>query len=157
MRSSNRKTDIFLLAFLVGMLVALPVGIFTYNHHLTAEKARGAAKVFTLTGNAERGWIIGDVAAYKALALWEEHGQPMGRPVIEVNRGDRVVLKLTSSDVVHGFSLKDFGVFLTQGIQPGKVVFVSFKANRPGTFTFSCNAVCGPGHENMKGILVVKA
>jgi heme/copper-type cytochrome/quinol oxidase subunit 2 len=39
--------------------------------------------------------------------------------VLEVSKGDMVDFKLTSSDVVHGFSLKDFGVYLTDGIQPG--------------------------------------
>ncbi len=81
----------------------------------------------------------------------------MKRPVIEVSKGDLVVFKLKSSDVVHGFSLKDFGVFLKEGIQPGKVTQVSFKADKVGTFTFSCNAICGENHQNMKGTLVVKA
>ena len=77
--------------------------------------------------------------------------------MIEVSKGDLVVLKLKSSDVVHGFSLKDFGVFVTDGIQPGKVTLVSFTADKVGTFTFSCNAICGDNHENMQGTLVVKA
>jgi cytochrome c oxidase subunit 2 len=81
----------------------------------------------------------------------------MKRPVIEVSKGDLVVFKLKSSDVVHGFSLKDFGVFLKEGIQPGKVTQVSFKADKIGIFTFSCNAICGENHQNMKGTLVVKA
>jgi heme/copper-type cytochrome/quinol oxidase subunit 2 len=77
--------------------------------------------------------------------------------VIEVSKGDMVVLRLKSSDVVHGFSLKDFGVFITEGIHPGKVRLVSFKADKIGVFTFSCNAICGDNHQNMQGRLVVKA
>jgi cytochrome c oxidase subunit 2 len=68
-----------------------------------------------------------------------------------------VVFKLASSDVVHGFSLKDFGVYLKDGIQPGKVIQVSFTADQVGTFTFSCNAICGDMHQNMQGTLVVRA
>ena len=68
-----------------------------------------------------------------------------------------VVFKLTSSDVVHGFSLKDFEVFLTDGIRPGKATYVSFKADKVGRFIFTCNAVCGDMHQNMQGTLVVKA
>ena len=78
-------------------------------------------------------------------------------PVIEVSQGDVVVFKLTSSDVVHGFSLKDFEVYLTDGIQPGKATYVSFTADKVGTFTFSCNAICGDMHQNMQGTLIVKA
>jgi len=76
---------------------------------------------------------------------------------IEVSKGDLVVFKLTSSDVVHGFSLKDFAVFLTDGIQPGKATYVSFKVDKAGVFTFSCNAICGDSHQNMQGTLVVRA
>jgi len=68
-----------------------------------------------------------------------------------------VVFKLTSSDVVHGFSLKDFGVYLKDGIQPGRVTYVTFKADKAGTYTFSCNAICGEIHQNMQGTLIVKA
>jgi cytochrome c oxidase subunit 2 len=81
----------------------------------------------------------------------------MEKPLIEVSKGDLVVLKLTSSDVVHGFSLKDFGVFITEGIHPGKVRLVSFRADKVGSFTFSCNAICGDNHKNMQGTLVVTA
>ena len=79
------------------------------------------------------------------------------KPVIEVHKGDRVVLKLKSSDVIHGFSLKDAGIIITDGIHPGKVVLVSFIADKVGTFTFSCNAICGKNHENMQGTLIVRA
>jgi heme/copper-type cytochrome/quinol oxidase subunit 2 len=59
--------------------------------------------------------------------------------------------------VGHGFSLKDAGIIIADGIQPGKVVLVAFTADKVGTFTFSCNAICGDNHENMQGTLVVKA
>jgi heme/copper-type cytochrome/quinol oxidase subunit 2 len=74
-----------------------------------------------------------------------------------VAKGDVVVFKLTSSDVVHGFSLKDFEVYLTEGIEAGKATYVSFTADKVGTFTFSCNAICGDMHQNMQGTLIVKA
>ncbi|NIR17400.1 MAG: hypothetical protein GWN86_27215 [Desulfobacterales bacterium] len=119
------------------------------------KKLPNGAKKFTLTGHAQKGWIKGDVRAYDVVSLWPKHG-PIEKPVIEVSKGDLVVLKLRSSDVIHGFSLKDFGVFITDGIQPGKTMIVSFRADKVGTFTFSCNAICGDNHQNMQGTLVVK-
>ena len=157
MARSNKKIDVFFALVLVVILVALPAGIVYYDHWVSSKKIPPQAREFTLTGNAERGWVLGEIHAYGVISLWQKHGHPIGRPVIEVRKGDRVVLKLTSSDVVHGFSLKDFGVFLTTGIQPGKTVYVSFKADKAGVFTFSCNAVCGESHQNMQGTLVVKA
>ena len=100
--------------------------------------------------------MLGDVHAYEVAASGQSH-QAFEKPVITVHKGDRVVLKLKSSDVVHGFSLKDEGIIVTDGIQPGKVVLVSFTAGKVGTFTFSCNAICGNNHENMQGTLIVRA
>ena len=142
---------------MVLILAGLPLGIFYYDRHVSSQKVPSQARVFTLTGHAKRGWLIGQVPAYDAVTFWQKQGQPIERPVIEVKKGDMVVFKLASSDVVHGFSLKDFGIYLKDGIQPGKVIYVSFKADKVGTFTFSCNAICGDMHQNMQGTLIVRA
>lgn len=157
MQESNKKLDLFFLVFLIMILAGLPFGISYYDRYVSSQKLLSSARQFTLTGHAERGWLVGEVPAYEAVSFWKEKGQPIETPVLEVSQGDVVVFKLTSSDVVHGFSLKDFGVYLTDGIQPGKATYVRFKANKVGTFTFSCNAVCGDMHQNMQGTLVVKA
>jgi heme/copper-type cytochrome/quinol oxidase subunit 2 len=157
MQNSNNKLDLFFLVFLALILVGLPFGISYYDRYVSSQKLPPSARQFTLTGHAERGWLVGEVPAYEAVSFWKEKGQPIEKPVLEVSRGDVVVFKLTSSDVVHGFSLKDFDVFLTDGIQPGKATYVSFKADKAGTFIFTCNAVCGDMHQNMQGTLVVKA
>jgi heme/copper-type cytochrome/quinol oxidase subunit 2 len=151
----KKKLDLLLLALLVTILVGMPFGIQAYDREVQQEKMPPGAKVFTLTGNAQKGWMRGEVHAYEVLSLWREK-RTIERPVLEVSKGDLVVLRLRSSDVVHGFSLKDFGVFVTDGIQPGKTVTVSFRADKVGSFTFSCNAICGDNHQNMQGTLVVK-
>jgi heme/copper-type cytochrome/quinol oxidase subunit 2 len=157
MESTNKKLDLFFLVVIVLVLTGLPLGISFYDRYASSAKFTPDARQFTLTGNAERGWLIGEIPAYEVLSFWRQKGQPVKKPVIEVSLGDMVVFKLTSSDVVHGFSLKDFGVYLKDGIQPGKATYVSFKADKVGTFTFSCNAICGDMHANMQGTLVVKA
>jgi heme/copper-type cytochrome/quinol oxidase subunit 2 len=157
MRSSNIKLDLFFLVLLVMILIGVPFGISYYDRYASSQKLPSAAKQFTLTGHAERGWLVGEVPAYEAVTFWKQKGQPIETPVLEVSKGDLVVFKLTSSDVVHGFSLKDFDVYLTDGIEPGKATYVRFIADKAGTFTFSCNAVCGDMHQNMQGMLVVKA
>ncbi len=157
MHKRNRMMDLFFLVLMVMILVGLPFGIVYYDRHVSSQKIPPKARIFTLTGHAERGWLMGEVPAYDAISFWQKQGQPVERPVIKVKKGDFVVLKLASSDVVHGFSLKDFGIYLTDGIQPGKVIYVSFKADQVGTFTFSCNAICGDIHQNMQGTLVVRA
>jgi len=157
MQKGKIKPDLFFLVLITLILVGLPLGISFYDRYTSAAEAPPGARQFILTGHAERGWLIGEVPAYGAISIWKQKGQPIDKPTIEVSKGDLVVLKLTSSDVVHGFSLKDFGVYLTEGIQPGKTTYVKFTADKVGTFTFSCNAICGESHQNMQGLLVVKA
>ena len=157
MHRRNRILDLCFLVLIIIILAGLPLGISYYDRQVSSQKIPSEARVFTLTGHAQRGWLMGKVPAYDAITFWQKQGRPIERPVIKVKKGDLVVFKLASSDVVHGFSLKDFGVYLKDGIQPGKVVYVSFKADRVGTFTFSCNAICGEMHQNMQGTLIVSA
>ncbi len=144
------------LFLLILSVIGLPIAIRSYNQQVWKRKIPLNAKVFTLTGNSQYGWILGDVRAQDIISLWYKDNY-LKKPVIKVKKGDVVVLKLRSSDVIHGFSLKDEGIFVTDGIHPGKTILVSFTADKAGTFTFSCNAICGKYHENMQGTLIVKA
>ena len=157
MGNTSKKLDLFFLVVIVVVLTGLPFGISFYDRYAASKNIPPDAKQFTLTGHAERGWLIGQVPAYEVVSLWKQKGEPIEKPVIEVSKGDVVVFKLTSSDVVHGFSLKDFEIYLTDGIEPGKATYVSFIADKVGTFTFSCNAICGEMHQNMQGTVVVNA
>lgn len=73
---------------------------------------------------------------------------------IEVNKGDKVRLVITSQDVAHGFSIPEYGI--NERLEPGKPVTIEFTADREGTFTAFCSVFCGAGHSNMKGKLIVK-
>ena len=75
--------------------------------------------------------------------------------LIEVEEGDRVVLKLRSVDGPHGIAIK--GVKAKASIpEDGSVVTLEFVAAKAGRFNFACNEYCGPGHSRMTGSLVVK-
>jgi len=152
----NKKADLIYFAMVIFVVVALPFGISAYDRHIWNQKIPQDAKVFNLTGHTQKGWVSGSIGASDILteSLIPKELKP---PVIKVNKGDRVVLKLTSSDVIHGFSLKDFGIFINDGIHPGKPQTVSFIADKEGTFTFACNAICGSHHENMFGTIIVNA
>ena len=156
MRNFAKKSERIIFLALAVILIGLPLGIRAYDQHRGPGKLPPGVKIFTLTGHAQRGWRLGDIRAVDVLSLWGRTG-PLEKPVITVSRGDPVVLKLKSSDVVHGFSLKALGVYITDGIHPGKVLYVSFTADKVGTFLFSCNAFCGDIHQNMQGSLIVKA
>ena len=156
MRMNNKKTDRVLLIIFGLVIVGLPLGIWTYDRHVWQEKLPAETRTITLTGHTQQGWILGEIQAHDVISFGISKRLPE-KPVIEISKGDHIVLRLKSSDVVHGFSLKDFGIFITDGIQPGKVLQVSFTADKTGTFTFSCNAICGDNHKNMQGTLIVRA
>ncbi len=151
-----QKRDRFLLFIIALILIGLPLAVGSYNHYRVQHLLPPHDRFFVLSGSAEQGWIVGRVSAWGNLLDQLEH-RKMQPAVITVHKGDRVVLQLTSTDVVHGFSMKGYGIFVDKGIVPGKPVIVSFVASRTGSFPFSCNAICGKGHENMKGILHVQA
>ncbi len=70
-----------------------------------------------------------------------------------VNQGDRVIITLTASDVVHGFYLDGYG--LKTRVEPGVSQRIEFVADRPGKFRYRCSVACGPIHPFMIGELVV--
>ncbi len=74
---------------------------------------------------------------------------------IRVTEGDVVHLRLTSDDVVHGFLLEGYDVAV-EAVYPGKYTDVEFVADKPGTFGFTCTNVCGDGHHQMWGELIVE-
>lgn len=74
---------------------------------------------------------------------------------IEVQEGERVIVKLHSTDTDHGFAIKEFKVTVAIP-KGGEVVSAEFVASKAGTFRFACSEYCGAGHSRMKGVLVVK-
>ena len=73
---------------------------------------------------------------------------------LRVRKGEQVRLIMAAVDHDHGFKLDDFQI--NQKIQKGTTAIVEFTADKAGTFQFRCSNVCGLGHRNMKGTLVVE-
>ena len=72
---------------------------------------------------------------------------------IEVKKGDKVRLLVTSLDVPHGLSIPEYGI--NERLDPGKTVTVEFTADKTGSFTAFCSVFCGAGHSKMGGQIVV--
>ncbi len=73
--------------------------------------------------------------------------------VIEVQLGQRVILELSSIDVVHGIYLDGYDLEVTA--DPGQTTRLSFIADQPGSFRFRCSVTCGPLHPFMVGQMQV--
>lgn len=73
--------------------------------------------------------------------------------VITVNLGDRIVLELVATDVVHGLYVDGYDLNVTA--DPGQPAFLTFVADRPGTYRFRCSVTCGALHPFLIGKLQV--
>lgn len=73
--------------------------------------------------------------------------------VLKVNPGDKVVIELASTDVVHGIYIDGYDVSVTA--DPGQPATLSFIADRPGTYRLRCSVTCGALHPFMTGKLQV--
>jgi cytochrome c oxidase subunit II len=75
-------------------------------------------------------------------------------PVIRVKKGQVVELDVSTADVQHGFTVPDLGI--RESIQPHRPAKIVFKADRAGVFPMTCSIICGPGHDDMAGKIVVE-
>jgi cytochrome c oxidase subunit II len=75
--------------------------------------------------------------------------------VLELKKGEAVVLEFTTADVIMGFNAPDFR--LRTDIVPGEVARVRLAPDKAGEFEFFCDNFCGEGHETMSGTIRVSA
>lgn len=73
---------------------------------------------------------------------------------IVVGRGGKVELTIESEDVQHGLGVP--GLDIDESVKKGEAVVVRFIAANPGEYVMRCNILCGRGHDQMKGKIVVK-
>jgi cytochrome c oxidase subunit 2 len=67
---------------------------------------------------------------------------------ITIKKGEPVILRLVSSDRVHGFMSKPLKI--DTDIAAGKTTDVAVTPDSAGDFTVICDHYCGTGHGNMK-------
>jgi cytochrome c oxidase subunit 2 len=113
---------------------------------LAVAATAGAVRARQSTGGVDEVKTIDVVASRFAFAP----------ATIAVVQGDRVRLRVRSTDRAHGIGIKAFRVkaLIPHG---GDAVTVEFVAGRAGTFDISCSEYCGSGHAAMKGRLIVAA
>jgi cytochrome c oxidase subunit II len=75
---------------------------------------------------------------------------------ITIPVGEPTVLRLTSTQGVHGIQSDQLGIPQTT-IANGKTVLVTFTPQKAGTYVIHCSVFCGAGHGDMKLTIVVQA
>ena len=74
--------------------------------------------------------------------------------IIRVKKGQDVTLEISTTDVQHGFSIKELGI--DESVQKGRPAVVSFRPRQTGEYKVKCSILCGPRHDQMQGTLLVE-
>jgi len=74
--------------------------------------------------------------------------------VIRVKQGENVILDVSTKDVQHGFQVEQLGI--NEPVQPGKQIEVALDTKKRGEFKMECSIICGVGHNDMTGKIVVE-
>lgn len=133
---SKTRTERLALVFVLLVIVGLPLALLGYQF-LPRLYASASWRTIELTARlptADQGGWTPDL--------------------IRVQKGERVRLRLTSADVVHGFAIPKLG--LDAGwVEPGQVKELEFVAGQPGRYSFLCTVYCEAGHWRMRGVLEI--
>lgn len=112
---------------------------------------------------------FGQAAARPRSIVITAHKYAYDPPILRVNRGDQVRIRLVAKDVTHGFYLEGYDLDAkvrpdnptfwlrhpSQGEEYQEVEEISFIAHRPGKFRYRCSITCGYMHPFMQGELIV--
>jgi cytochrome c oxidase subunit 2 len=74
--------------------------------------------------------------------------------VIRIKRGQVVALVVSTPDVQHGFHVPTLGI--QEPIQPKMPATIILKVDEAGEHKIECDVICGPGHDDMIGKIVVE-
>lgn len=72
---------------------------------------------------------------------------------IVVPQNAHVELVVTTADVEHGLAVP--GLAINEPVQPGKPAVIRFLALKPGVYPMHCSILCGRGHDQMIGSIVI--
>jgi mono/diheme cytochrome c family protein/plastocyanin len=138
--SMRMKENLAVVSVLL-ILLGLPVAIFGYEKYHLLRSYPPGVKVFNVTAIAAGGIFTTErVAGYN---YWWKQFQPAE---LVVNKGDEVVIRLTTPDVTHSFSLPRLGLGRVE-VEPGHVREIRFRAEEAGEFNFWCDTICDMHHK----------
>jgi heme/copper-type cytochrome/quinol oxidase subunit 2 len=143
-RITESAAVVLTLALLAGVAIAVPA----YEHQRVAREAAGA-QVVKLYASAERG-----IWTEEPLLAWNSFFRHARKRPIRVKAGQSVLLRLTSVDVHHSFSIPELRV-LPHDVSPGHWTEIRLEPQERGSYTILCYTVCGTKHTSMDAELQI--
>ncbi|MDQ0256127.1 cytochrome c oxidase subunit 2 [Evansella vedderi] len=142
----------FGIGSLILFLAILGVSAFAFGHHPPSEMATVDSQnlsedpIFSNPGLEE----IGD-NRYRAVLIAQAFGYNPSK--IEVPEGATVEFLVTSSDVIHSFTIP--GTNVNFMVTPGHVNSAEYTFRESGEYLVICNEYCGTGHQFMQMVIEV--
>jgi heme/copper-type cytochrome/quinol oxidase subunit 2 len=132
------------LVFLGGIAAAVPA----YQRHRVSKEAAGA-QVVELYASAERG-----IWSKAPLRAWNAWFKRTGKQPIRIKAGQPALIRLTSIDVHHSFSIPELRIY-PHDVTPGHWTEIHLDPQERGTYTITCYTFCGAKHVTMDAELQV--
>nr|MBC7611707.1 cytochrome c oxidase subunit II [Pseudopedobacter sp.] len=134
-RNGNRKMEIF--------MVGIPFIMISFFFFLTVKTMKQTEPVVinrkpTVVINGRQWWWQVSYPGTKVVTANEIH--------LPANR--KVLLKLTSSDVIHDWWMPSFGPKMD--MIPGSVNYLWLNIDKPGIYEGTCSEFCGQQHAKMR-------
>ncbi len=143
-RMTETASVVLTLALLTGVAVAVPA----YQRHRVRNEAAGA-QVVELYASAERG-----IWTEERLLGWNSFFKHAEKRPIRIKAGQPTLLRLTSVDVHHSFSIPELRI-VPHDVPPGHWTEIRLDPQERGTYTITCYTVCGSKHSTMDAELQV--
>lgn len=183
--TSAPESDYLMLALVLaaGLVLALVFGlIFIYLFKYRAGSKIDRGQIMKKTWRLEVAWTTGTLLIFFGLFVWgadlylrlfrpppnalqiyvvgkqwmwkvEHQGGQREINTLHVPAGRPVQLVMTSEDVIHSFFVPAFRT--KHDVLPGRYETLWFEATRIGTYHLLCTQLCGTGHAQMIGEVVV--
>lgn len=143
------RAEVIATMLVLATLVGIPLWALREEARVNEIPDEENLRVITLTAVADGGiFTFEDVVGHN---YWRRQPE-VARP--EVRVGEKVLFRLKSADVTHGFSIPELEVGPIY-IEPGTITEVRFEPEESGQYLIQCTARCGCCHEEMFAILTV--
>lgn len=144
----DEKIEIGGFVLLIILLIGMPILILSFSPWNSSKEGY---KTISLTAVAKDGvWTNEKVTNYN---YWNTNFKAAN---LVFEKGEKVLLKLTSMDVTHTFYVPELNIGPIE-VLPGHMYEITFEASKTGNFVYYCTTICGNCHFYMQGSITINS